>query len=137
MEDLLTAPLTPDHTKPLVVVVDDAIPIARGLARVLESKGYRTLVFSTAAETRAWLENAPEAPAALLVDVHLPDGSGIALAKDARALFADATSVIILSGDTSIENLRALPEAGAHLFIAKPVHVPTLLTQLQPGTFAQ
>jgi CheY-like chemotaxis protein len=118
---------------PAVMVVDDSTEVTNALSRVLDAKGYRALPFFNSADALAWLEvnHRLDPPAVVLVDVHLPDGSGIDLARRARDLLGDDIPVVVVSGDTSIENLRLLPDSGATLFVAKPFHVPTLLTKLR------
>lgn len=121
--------------QPMILIVDDAPSVALGLKKVLATEGYRAVVCTTVAETMEWMaryeEGIEERPAAMLIDIHLPDGSGLELAKLARTQLGDGLPVIVLSGDTSMENLRALPEAGASLFIAKPVHVKRLVEHIR------
>lgn len=117
---------------PKVLIVDDAEDVTRALSRVLDVRGYRSRPFGTLAGGADWLERHAriDPPAVVLVDIHLPDGNGLDLARRARELLGPGAVIIVLSGDTSIENLRALPDTGTSLFVAKPLHVPTLLTFL-------
>lgn len=118
---------------PAVMVVDDSPLVTNALSRVLDAKGYRAVPFMNSADALAWLEvnHKTDPPAVVLVDVHLPDGSGIDVARRARQLLGDEVPVVAVSGDTSIEMLKVLPESGVTLFVAKPIHVATLLSKLR------
>lgn len=114
-----------------VLILDDSAETAKALDRVLVSAGYKPVICPTLADAMAWVERAEpgHCPVAMLVDIHLPDGNGLDFAHRARTVLGAEVPVVVLSGDTSIENLRALPE-GQTLFVAKPFHMPTLLNRL-------
>lgn len=132
-----------------VVIVDDVASVRAALARTLEARGFKTVTFSGFGEGSRWLEaiEAEEGerrgggggggergggvPGVVLIDVHLEDGSGLELAGRARQVLGRRSVVAVVSGDTSIDNLRRVPTSGADVFLAKPVHVPTLVEQIQ------
>ena len=75
-----------------------------------------------------------EIPAAAVIDIHLPDGSGLDLIRQLRPHWGDDLPIVILSGDTSIETLRQFPELGATYFFSKPANAARLLDHLKRWT---
>jgi FixJ family two-component response regulator len=68
--------------KPLIVIVDDEPNIGRSLRLILEGEGYRVSVFESA--TAFAKERSRAAAGVYLLDVRLPDGSGIDLLRSVR-----------------------------------------------------
>lgn len=112
-----------------VLVVDDNEAVARSLTRVLEREGYRVAAFHTGLEALSYARTAT--PSAALVDIHLPDMSGLVLSSKLRDLLGPTRPIIIVSGDTSMENLKTLPHVGASYFLSKPLNSHQLLDQLR------
>jgi DNA-binding response OmpR family regulator len=64
-----------------LLAVEDFAPLAKGLARALRQAGFDVVVTSSRAEALAmqgWFD-------AAIVDLELPDGTGIEVARDLRA----------------------------------------------------
>ena len=116
--------------RPEVLIVDDNPSVTRALVRLLEHHGYLTVVCHTGTEALAYASRTK--PAAAVVDIHLPDICGLTLSKQLRTKFgAEGCPIIVLSGDTSIENLKRLPQAGANYFLSKPFKSEHLVEQLR------
>jgi CheY-like chemotaxis protein len=115
---------------PNIWIVDDDPVVTSALSRLLHKEGYRTAIFANAHDTLAYTRRHADADAAI-VDIHLPDLSGLVLSARLRQHLGPATPIIILSGDTSIENLRSLPHAGATFFLPKPLKTDYLITRLK------
>lgn len=114
---------TPRH----LLVVDDEPHIGLVLRPYLEQLGYRVSFARTLAEARLALDAAPPADGVLL-DLHLPDGSGLDLLRDLRA--AGTTSrlpVLVLTAEGEDRVLRDARRLGAAL-VTKPFS-PTKLSQ--------
>ena len=101
-----------------VVIVDDEPNIGRSLRLILEGEGYRVTVCESAAAWRA-LRNLPVADVYLL-DVRLPDGSGIDVLRALRQDDERATAVMI-SGHGTIADAVEATRAGAFDFLEKPL----------------
>ena len=112
-----------------VLVVDDNEAVARSLTRVLQREGYQVATFHTGLEALSYAKTMT--PAAAVVDIHLPDISGLVLSSKLRDLLGPTRPIIILSGDTSMENLKTLPHVGATYFLSKPLNSTHLLDQLK------
>ena len=101
-----------------VVVVDDEPNIGRSLRMILEGEGYRVSVCESAAAFRA-LRHQPGAEVYLL-DVRLPDGSGIDLLRAIRQDDERAVAVMI-SGHATIADAVEATRIGAFDFLEKPL----------------
>jgi DNA-binding response OmpR family regulator len=110
-----------------VLIVEDDPGTAQSLASVLERAGYQTSVCYNGLEA---LRSAGDAsPAAAMVDIHLPDLSGLVITQKLRAQLGPRVPIIIVSGDTSMETLNSLSHVGATYFLSKPTS-PAVLLQL-------
>lgn len=92
-----------------LLVVDDEPHIGLLLRPHLEHLGYRVSLARTLAEARAAMADASARPDALLLDIHLPDGSGLDLLRDLRA--ASATRELPVMILTAEGEDRILSEA--------------------------
>src|SRR5690606_19018262 len=71
------------------------------------------------------------APDLVLLDVHLPDASGIEFLSLLKANpETKGIPVLMISADGTPEKVDAALHAGACSYLTKPVHLPTLLAQL-------
>ena len=117
-----------------VLVVDDNEVLAHALAKILDQEGWRVAICYNGSEALSQIEK--ELPSAAVVDIHLPDISGLVLSSKLRERFGPDRPIIVLSGDASMENLRSLPHVGATYFISKPFnsqHLIDRLRELSPG----
>lgn len=119
----------PVQSEQSVLIVDDNQIVTRTLAKLLARHGMKPITSSTAAEALQEAEKAP--PAAAVVDIHLPDLSGLILTQRLRAILGDRTPIIIVSGDGSREILSSLPDVGATYFFSKPVNARALVEQIR------
>src|SRR5947199_7274337 len=110
-----------------VLVVDDEQAILRGLAIVLRDAGYAVEGASSKAAALAALSNRP--PEALVLDLVLPDGSGVALCEEIRRWSPLPILVLSAVGDER-EKVRAL-DAGADDYVTKPFGTDELLARLR------
>jgi two-component system, NtrC family, nitrogen regulation response regulator NtrX len=101
-----------------VVVVDDEPNIGRSLRLILEGEGYRVTVCDSVAAWRP-LRNQPGADVYLL-DVRLPDGSGIDVLR-ALKQDDDRAVAVMISGHATIADAVEATRAGAFDFLEKPL----------------
>jgi DNA-binding NarL/FixJ family response regulator len=100
-----------------VLLVDDDEAFRRSAARFLAERGYDVVgQASTVAEARAAVVRLR--PDALLLDVNLPDGNGVAFATE-LARGGVAPRVLLTSTDGSAVTRRLLDRSGAVGFVAK------------------
>jgi DNA-binding NtrC family response regulator len=107
-----------------VLVVDDDSDVRRLLAAVLSRPPMTVTVAASGAEAMERLARAEFDVA--LVDVHLPDSSGLDILRWARDGDVDA-EMIVLTGQADVETAVEAMRLGAYDFIAKPWKNPELL----------
>jgi two-component system KDP operon response regulator KdpE len=112
---------------PRVLVVDDEPHIVRALKVVLREAGFETLPAYTAEEA---LDVASLHPVdAAIIDLVLPDGSGIDVCRRLREWTEMPIIVLSAVGDED-QKVRAL-EAGADDYVTKPFGPRELVARLQ------
>jgi two-component system nitrate/nitrite response regulator NarL len=100
-----------------VLIVDDDAHFRDRAARVLADGGYEVVgTAATLGQARAIVRDAR--PDAVLLDVHLPDGNGIAYAQELTGA-DDAPRVLLTSSDAGAVPRRLLERCGAAGFVAK------------------
>ena len=110
-----------------LLVVDDEPHIGLVLRPYLEQLGYRVSFARTLGEARIAMRTAPPADA-LLLDLHLPDGSGLDFLRDLRKQGGTARlPVLVLTAEGEDRILREARRLGAAL-VTKPFS-PTKLSQ--------
>jgi CheY-like chemotaxis protein/anti-sigma regulatory factor (Ser/Thr protein kinase) len=114
-----------------VLVIDDEESIRLGLQLLLEEWGYETIIAATAAEAADAVRARAMPPDLILSDLHLGDGpDGIAAIRAVRELCALQVPAILVTGDTSREELRRATESG-HTVLFKPLQPRKLFNALR------
>jgi DNA-binding response OmpR family regulator len=115
-----------------LLVVDDEPHIGLLLRPEFEARGFRVSVARSLADARAAVDTAD----VMLLDLHLPDGSGIDLLRELRGRPRTRHLPILVltgeSGDGMLEDVRAL---GASLLTKpfSPTKLASRLTALMSG----
>jgi two-component system KDP operon response regulator KdpE len=110
-----------------VLVVDDEPQILRALKTSLRGAGYEVETAETAAQALALLAANP--PDAVVLDLVLPDGSGIEVCRELRTWSTAPVLVLSVIGDEA-EKVAAL-DAGADDYVTKPFGIEELLARLR------
>ena len=110
-----------------VLVVDDEPQIVRALKVILRGAGYVTQQAETKQEALDAVAVRP--PDAMVLDLILPDGSGVDVCKEIRRWSGLPIIVLSAVGDER-EKVRAL-DAGADDYITKPFGTDELLARLR------
>jgi len=100
----------------ILVVEDDAV-LRDVMMRSLGEAGHRVDVAATAADARYLWRVQPFD--AVLLDLNLPDGSGLAVLREARAR-NDRTPVLVLTARNRTDERIAGLDAGADDYLGKP-----------------
>ncbi|MGH7606567.1 MAG: response regulator [Gemmatimonadales bacterium] len=115
-------PSAPPPPAPTVLVVDDEAGLRRVLERFLARHGYRVLSAGTAES--AYEALASEHADALLLDIHLPTMSGLALYLAIIHRWpALEGRIAIMTGDADAENVRTWLEHHRCQVIRKPFNL--------------
>lgn len=108
---------------PVVFVVDDDSRVREAISNLISSVGLRVAVFSSAAE---FLESEkPDAPACLVLDLQLPDTSGLELQQ--QLLAEDSPPIVFITGHGDVPSSVRAMKAGAIEFLSKPFREQELL----------
>jgi two-component system KDP operon response regulator KdpE len=110
-----------------VLVVDDEAQILRAVQIKLRAAGYAVDTAATAEE--ALMKAGMRPPAAVILDVLLPDGRGTDVCRELRAWYAGPIVVLSAVGEEK-EKVEAL-DAGADDYVTKPFSGEELLARLR------
>jgi two-component system KDP operon response regulator KdpE len=112
---------------PRVLVVDDEQQILRALRTSLKGAGYEVDTADTAES--ALTAAALRPPDAVILDLVLPDGNGIDVARELRQ-WSSAPVIVLSAVGEEREKVAAL-DAGADDYVTKPVGIDELLARLR------
>lgn len=108
-------------------IVDDDPSTRDALSVVFTLAGYRVKTFASAA---AFFAAAHEhTPAAVLLDLHLPDRSGLGVLKELNAHHYPAP-IFIISGDGDIGSAVEAVKSGAFDYLLKPFDARAIVTRV-------
>jgi two-component system, OmpR family, KDP operon response regulator KdpE len=110
-----------------ILVVDDEPQILRAVQMKLRSAGYAVDTAATAEE--ALMKAGMRPPAAIILDVLLPDGRGTDVCRELRSWYSAPIVVLSAVGEEK-EKVDAL-DAGADDYITKPFSGDELLARLR------
>jgi two-component system response regulator MtrA len=100
-----------------VLVVEDELPLNQQLTDLLENAGYQTMGVTDGGN--AFLAFQDFAPDLVLLDVMLPNKTGIEVCREIRAV--SGVPIIMLTAKTEDEHVVEGLEAGADDYILKPM----------------
>lgn len=113
-----------------VLIVEDERHIVRFLEFVLTRKGYDVVFANEGAQALEMLESI--SPDIMLLDLALPDMSGLEVLKRLRATERHAgIKVLVLTGQVFESTSGEVIKAGANAQCAKPIAPSTLLRTLE------
>ncbi|TAK84399.1 MAG: sigma-54-dependent Fis family transcriptional regulator [Aquabacterium sp.] len=107
---------------PHALIVDDEADSAEMLAALISTEGFTVSTAGSLRDARRQL--ALQEPELLLLDLMLPDGSGMQLFDDTKALAN--TEVVLITGHASLETSIQALRMGAADYLVKPVNMKQL-----------
>jgi two-component system response regulator AtoC len=113
-----------------VLLVDDDPDVRWMLVEALQEWGYQPIAAQT--YHAALFAHETETPAAVLLDIDLPDGSGLNALRLIKQR-QPAAIVIMITAKTFLENAVEALRGGAYDFISKPVNLAELQVTLRNG----
>jgi len=105
-----------------VMLVDDHELIRQGLAGAFQRAGGFRVTAQAGTVAEALAEADKDAPAVLVTDLSLPDGSGLEIVRTLRAEHPDM-GIVVLTMHAGDDQIFAAMEAGASSFVGK--HAPS------------
>jgi DNA-binding response OmpR family regulator len=115
------------HT-PQVLVVDDDLEIRRLLARYVQEQGFRVQLAAKCVEVRQRL--ATHQIDIIVLDVMLPDGSGLDLCRDLRAKLLNIPIILLTALKEDVDRIIGL-EIGADDYLGKPFNPRELVARIR------
>lgn len=119
--------------RPLILLVEDDVCAARGLARMLHDDGFDVERASDGAAAMVRLGQTP-LPDALITDLYVPHVDGLTVARFARTQNPSIPAIVVTS-HVELVNTRSEPMMPAPTVLAKPLdydHLTEVLHALLP-----
>jgi two-component system response regulator AtoC len=116
--------------KQKILVVDDEKMIRWSLGEALRGWGFEPVEAETVSAALAAFE--AETPVAVLLDINLPDGSGLDVLRKIRQRQQDAV-VIMITANVLVDETIAALRGGAYDFIGKPINLEELQVAIRNG----
>ena len=107
---------------PHALAVDDDPNFLSALAELIEGQGFTTNTACTLRDARAQVSH--RTPDVALIDLYLPDGSGIELLKDLE--IGTSTEVVLMTGHADVESAVQALRLGASDYLTKPLDIGRL-----------
>ena len=114
-------------SKPLILVVEDDIPVRNLITITLKTHGYRYLTAGTG--DGAVVEASSHNPDVVLLDLGLPDMDGVDVIRKIRT-WSNLPIIVISARSEDTDKIDAL-DAGADDYLTKPFSVEELLARLR------
>jgi two-component system alkaline phosphatase synthesis response regulator PhoP len=113
-----------------ILIVEDEINLGITLSEYLIEKGYNCKHASNCEQARTIFKDSDFTPTVVLMDIGLPDGDGIELAKELRKTRQDFV-LLFLSAQNDPETKYQGLEMGAEDYITKPFDLRELMIRLK------
>ena len=124
--------MTPD-TSHRILLVDDEPDIRKNLQFLLERHGHRVLTAANCREAIEHVDREDDHPFRVaIVDIRLPDGSGIDVVKVVKQRSPKTICLVITAYPTD-ENEHDARAAGAQQLFVKPFSVEQLMQFIEKG----
>ncbi|MGM4920015.1 response regulator [Tardiphaga sp. 813_E8_N1_3] len=113
---------------PQILVVDDDLEIRKLLARYAQEQGFRVQLASRCREVRERIVT--NQIDLIVLDVMLPDGSGLDLCRDLRAMKSNIPIILLTALKEDIDRIIGL-EIGADDYLGKPFNPRELVARIR------
>jgi DNA-binding NarL/FixJ family response regulator len=121
-----------------LLIIDDHAVVRQGLIQAFNDKGFASIeTAGNLKEARAKI--AAFNPEAIIVDLNLPDGSGLEIVQWVRKFSADI-AIIILSLNDPAQFVKVARSSGANAYLSKSQSMPDIISSVSfavenPGSF--
>jgi hypothetical protein len=116
-------------TSTKVLVIDDHAVVRAGISAALEKRS-DFIVFQAASKAEAFAQLAKHNPDAIVVDINLPDGSGLEVVSWARSI-SQTLAIIVLTMSESSEFTLAAMRAGASAYLNKSLPLGEVISAIE------
>ena len=114
-------------SKKVILCVEDNMQIQSANKMLLEASGYKAVTAMTIAE--AWEAVKREMPALIVLDIRLPDGSGLDFLRQLRK--TSAVPVVALTNDNTEKDIVLGLRSGCDDYVPKPYTLPVLHARIE------
>lgn len=114
-------------TKLEILIIDDEVPIRKLLEITLVNNNYKVNQAATGGEGKVQAANHP--PDLILLDIGLPDESGLSVLKQIREWYSKP--IIMLSVQKEEQVIVQALDAGANDYLTKPFRIGELLARIR------
>src|SRR3989475_12810416 len=111
---------------PDVLLIDDDASFQAALTELVRAEGFSVEGAGSLGEARTYLSE--HTPDLALVDLKLPDGSGLELLREIDSKVS--TEVILITGHATVDSAVEALRSGASDYLTKPVDIPRLKSVL-------
>lgn len=112
-----------------ILIVDDDVDISHLVADALEDEGFETVIKNNAFEAFQYIETGASEIAIILLDVMMPEMSGLELCRRVRNDVSCPIIIVSAKGKT-VDTVLGL-ETGADDYVAKPFVVEELVARVK------
>jgi len=117
-----------------VAIVDDEPAVRTALARLLEASSFEPKIYGSA---REFLDSmGRDFPECLIVDVHMPDFTGLDLQRHLNRINKKIPTIVITAFDDSATRERSTA-SGASAFLTKPLQGSILVKAINEAIKSQ
>jgi len=109
-----------------ILIIDDESEICKMVTEFLFDAGYTASYELNGPDGLARIQKDP--PSLVILDIAMPGMNGFEVMRAIHQQFP-ALPVVILTGQSDTETVKKTAELGASEFLAKPIHLETLLNQ--------
>ena len=113
-----------------VLVVDDHAIVREGLRRLINKDASITVVGEAASKREAFAQISHHNPDVIVVDLHLPDGSGLEVIAWARSL-SQKIGIVVLTMSNLPEHVLASMQSGASSHVDKGAPIGDVLLAIR------
>jgi DNA-binding response OmpR family regulator len=121
------------HSQPTVLLVEDDELVRDAMTRTLVREGYMVMTAPTGHDAIGLLRTPLSPIDVVLLDINLPDISGIDLCARFRELQPNL-KVVVCTGGADPEEAAELLKMGINGYFPKPVHMDELLAAVHEAT---
>jgi DNA-binding response OmpR family regulator len=111
-----------------ILIIEDEVPLSDSIAEYLNTEGHKCELVYNYGDAIEKIELYEYD--CLIVDINLPDGSGLDIIKRIKSKMS-SVGIIIISGRNSLENRIEGLEIGADHYLTKPFHLAELNAHLK------
>lgn len=118
-----------------ILVVDDEVSVTELFSMMLEMEGYRVAVVHDVQNAKSALEEEPVD--LMLVDIMMPEASGLELCRYVRSEPSlSHIPIVVISARSQLDEVHEGLEAGADMYLLKPVSKGELIEAVQQSLSA-